>query len=343
MHAAPTAVLGSSGPGVIVDPLASFTKHRKHNRQIAMALHADFATSDVGRAIANCAGRIGLDIPIEGEHLGEPMLRSAMLCNRRLCPFCEWRRTRAWRARLIAGLNAFAADQPKWSGVFLTLTVRNCPVHELRQTVRHMHASVHRLTRTSIWPTQFYLRRTEITVSLCNGGLAPSQPKATTESVLPPGVGAVQSVHPHVHMLLLVRPSYWGREYIKQTEWQRQWQMAARLDYAPVVDVRRAKAKPTDEHLHGVAPVSAVIEAAKYVAKATDLQRLGSSLPLFHHEMKGLRLYGISKSLQRYVSAADVSDAELLDTEQFPAPAITPVVQAVAEWSDAAQEYSFVL
>jgi hypothetical protein len=146
-----------------------------------------------------------------------------------------------------------------------------------------------------------------------------------------------------MHCLLLVRPSYWSRDYVKQLRWQQEWQMAARLDYSPVVDVRKAKAKPTDEHLHGVAPVSAVVEAAKYASKATDLLQLGDALPAFHHEMKGLRLYGISKPLQRYISAADVTPDELLDTERFPVPAIIPAISAMAEWIDEAQEYRFVI
>ena len=150
-------------------------------------------------------------------------------------------------------------------------------------------------------------------------------------------------VHPHIHCLLLVRPSYWSRDYVTKLRWQQEWQMAARLDYAPVVDVRRAKAKPTDDQLHGVAPVSAVTEAAKYAAKATDLLALGDALPEFHRQMKGLRLFGVSQPLRRYISDADLQKQDLLDLEQFPVPVITPALSAVAEWSDSLQEYSFAV
>jgi plasmid rolling circle replication initiator protein Rep len=323
MHAAPTAVQVTSAHGSITDPLGKFTKHRQYNRPIAQALMSDADTRDIGRAIANCSSRLLLDIPLEGDELGEPLLRGAQVCNRRLCPFCEWRRTRVWRARLISGLNAFAAEQPKWSGVFLTLTVRNCQMNELRDTVRHMHESLRRMTKTTVWPTEYWMRRTEVTV--CRDGTD------------------IRSVHPHLHCLLLVKPSYWSHGYVKQLDWQKQWQMAARLDYCPVVDVRRAKAKPTDEHLHGVAPVAAVVEAAKYASKATDLLALGDQLPAFHYEMRGLRLYGISKPLSRYISDADVSGDDLLDTDQFPVPCITPALSAVAQWFDDTQEYRFVV
>lgn len=215
-------------------------------------------------------------------------------------------------------------------------------MHELRPTVRHMHESLKRLTKVAAWPTDLWMRRTEITVSLSPSGESTPLAQATTGDAPPPRGGRIQSVHPHLHCLLLVRPSYWSRDYVTQLQWQQEWQMAARLDYSPVVDVRRAKAKPDDDHLHGVAPVSAVVEAAKYASKATDLLALGDQLPAFHHEMRGLRLYGISQSLQRYIAAADVSLDEMLDTDQFPVPCITPALSAVAQWFDDSQEYRFV-
>ena len=341
MHAAATAVQVTSAHVGQFDPLGKLTAHRRFNLPITRALMADPETVDIGRAIGNCACRLHLDIPLEDGALGEPLLRGARVCNRRLCPFCEWRRTRAWRARLIKGLNAFAEDQPKWSGVFLTLTVRNCQLYELRDTVRQMHTSLDRLVRATVWPTEFWLRRTEVTVKRSGASYSKGRTGASSTSDPSMEVGNIQSVHPHLHCLLLVRPSYWSREYIKQLRWQQEWQMAARLDYTPVVDVRRAKAKPSDEHLHGVAPVAAVVEAAKYATKATDLLALGAGLPEFHHQMKGLRLYGVSKALQRYVSAADVQGDELLDTERFPVPAIVPSLSAVADWIESAQEYRF--
>jgi hypothetical protein len=343
MHAAPTAVQVNLSPLGQSDPLGKFTKHKRFNSPVARALMTDADTRDIGRAIANCACRLQVDVPLGDDgQVGDTLLRGARLCNRRLCPFCEWRRTRAWRARLIGGLNAFSAERPRWSGVFLTLTVRNCQMHALRPTVRHMHESLKRLTKVAAWPTDLWMRRTEITVSLSPSGESTPLAQATTGDAPPPRGGRIQSVHPHLHCLLLVRPSYWSRDYVTQLQWQQEWQMAARLDYSPVVDVRRAKAKPDDDHLHGVAPVSAVVEAAKYASKATDLLALGDQLPAFHHEMRGLRLYGISQSLQRYIAAADVSLDEMLDTDQFPVPCITPALSAVAQWFDDSQEYRFV-
>jgi plasmid rolling circle replication initiator protein Rep len=302
----------------------------------------DAETRDIGRAIANCSFRLGLDVPLVEQQLGEPVLRSAHLCNRRLCPFCEWRRTRAWRARLIHGLETFLTEHPKHSAVFLTLTVRNCQVSELRETVRHMHESLGRLAKVSAWPTEFWMRRTEITVSL-SGSADPSlRAIAPTEELPRLRGGRIQSVHPHLHCLLLVRPSYWGKDYVKQLRWQQEWQMAARLDYPPVVDVRRAKAKTGTGTGESVAPKDAVIEAAKYASKATDLLALGDALPAFHHEVRGLRLYGVSRPLQQFVKAADPNVEEMLDVQPAMPTADSPYLSATAQWFDDLQEYRFV-
>ena len=47
--------------------------------------------------------------------------------------------------------------------------------------------------------------------------------------------------HPHYHALLLVKPSYFTKNYIKQSEWVEMWQKALRADYAPSVNVKTVK------------------------------------------------------------------------------------------------------
>ena len=112
-----------------VSPHANFgvldglSRHRRHNNPIARDLMLDADTRDIGRRIANCALTLKADVLLHPELKPEVNLKAAHLCNARLCPFCEWRRTRAWRRRLFNGLDALYADQPKLRGVFLTLSL----------------------------------------------------------------------------------------------------------------------------------------------------------------------------------------------------------------------------
>lgn len=341
MQAATTARQGDSRPGPIQGPLDGFTKHRRYNRPIAVTLFEDPELRGIATAIANCSQMLRLELPLELEQLRDPKLRAAYLCNRRLCPFCEWRRTRARRAALLSGLEAFHQEHPNWRGVFLTLTVRNCSVGDLGQTLADMHKAFHRLRSQRWWPTDYWLRRTEVTVN--RGTAAASAPGlvSPTQSLLSHGVGSGLTVHPHLHCLLLVRPSYFSHGYVKQLRWQQEWQMAARLDYTPVVDVRVAKAKGdvASPGSHGVR--DAVVEAAKYVSKATDLVALGPALCDFAREVHRVRLFAVSKKLRQYVTDADPSREQLLDPSLAQTAPQTPFATAIAQWCDQAAEYRF--
>ena len=41
------------------------------------------------------------------------------------------------------------------------------------------------------------------------------------------------NVHPHFHAMLLVKSTYFNRDYINQVEWTDMWIKAMRLDYYP--------------------------------------------------------------------------------------------------------------
>ena len=51
--------------------------------------------------------------------------------------------------------------------------------------------------------------------------------------------------HPHFHALLLVKPSYFAKGYIKQSDWVEMWAKALRADYLPSVNVKAVKATLT--------------------------------------------------------------------------------------------------
>lgn len=305
------------------DVLGSFSRHRQYNSPISRHLMLDTDTRDIGRKIANCALTIKAGVTLHPELEPEVKLSAAHLCNTRLCPFCEWRRTRVWRKRLYTGLEALLEEKPKLRGVFLTLTVRNPRLEDLGETLDHMNQAWNRLTKRAFFPTDLWFRRTEVTVS----GL--------------PGASGY-SAHPHFHVLLLVKPSYFGKGYIKKLEWQKQWMDAARLDYAPIVDVRTAKAKSTDGSAPSANAAGAVQEAAKYAAKATDLMELGPAITELHWQLKRKRLYAVSKALRPFIYPGDVNPEEMLDTELKTLPPGAERIEVLAQWFEDTQDYQIV-
>ena len=141
-------------------------------------------------------------------------LREAHFCRVRHCPVCQWRRSLMWQARFYQSLPAIQQAHPKARWLFLTLTVRNCPVGQLGETLTAMNAAWQRLIkRKEFRPVLGWVRTTEVTR------------------------GRDGSAHPHFHALLMVPPSMLsGKNYVKQARWVELWQEAMRLDYAPVVD-----------------------------------------------------------------------------------------------------------
>ncbi len=141
-------------------------------------------------------------------------------CNARGCPLCELYRARKKREEFKAALKRLPAEYRRSRYLFLTLTVKNCRVGELRETVKGMNSAWNRMIKTLIFQdVQGWARSLEVTRGEKD-----------------------DSAHPHFHALLLVSGSYFkGAHYRTQDEWSAAWREAARLDYQPIVDIRSVK------------------------------------------------------------------------------------------------------
>ena len=111
-----------------------------------------------------------------------------------------------------------------------------------------------------------------------------------------------------------------------------------RLDYAPVVDVRRAKTKSSSGGATIEQSRAAALEASKYATKATDLIAMGSSLGKYHYAIKSLRLSASSKSLKPYIADTPLDSSHLVDQENFDE---LETVKGKALWFEDVQEYLF--
>jgi plasmid rolling circle replication initiator protein Rep len=282
----------------------------------------DDQTVDLAKAIGRCATTLGVEIDLDAERGPEALLRAAGVCNRRVCPFCEWRRSRAWRRRFFQGLPKFHSDFPTYKPIFLTLTVKNCRLADLRDTISQMNKSWTRLTKLALFPSNYWFRRTEVTL----------------HRSMQSEMGGDYYVHPHMHILLMVPASYFSRDYIKQSEWQKAWMMSARLDYVPQVNVKRARASSSSGGASSVDTTGAALEVSKYATKATDLINMGSALGEYHHQVKGLRLSASSTGLKPYIADSPIDESELTDKGESPAG---NYVYGTAVWFEDIGEYLF--
>ena len=166
-------------------------------------------------------------------------LDSARFCRVKYCSVCQWRRSLMWKAKAFKILPIVVEAYPTHRWLFLTLTVRNCAIVELRDTLQWMNKSWQRMVQRKKFPAIGWIRSTEVTRG--KDGLA----------------------HPHFHCLLLVKPSYFGKYYMKQQDWVKFWRSCLRIDYDPVLDIRSLR--------RGKQPMELVPEILKYCVKESDL------------------------------------------------------------------------
>lgn len=383
MRAVPPAALALSPADGIFAPIERLSDRRRHTQTVGRALGRNSMTRDIAQRIGNCSLRLALALEQQDDGNARALITSGRFCQARLCPICEWRRARAWRGRIAAGLQRFAAEHPSHRAIFATFTVRNCPIHETGQTVRHLHAGFRAMTRAKFWPSPYWLRRTEVTIG--NPSFSDDLPRAPQPIGRPQGdafsvgssvpgslqgdpksqdpkisrarvkrstedgsshVGRAPAVaspyglwaHPHVHSLILVPARYFGPDYVRQAQWQTEWATALGIDYAPVVDVRPARAKDGREALADAAQ-DAVMEAAKYITKANQIAKLGDAAAEMHMQLKGQRMIQLSQRLSKFIRSGDIQPEEMLDLQEVEASR-NPLLHVAVQWDSLLSTYT---
>ena len=177
---------------------------------------------------------------------GTKKLYQSYFCKNKLCALCNWRRSMKYSYQASKIVEEAMIRQPKGRFLFLTLTVKNVIGQELNQAMTNILIGFNRLMKYKKIDKNMigFLRATEVTYSK-----------------------ELDSYHPHLHVLLMVRPSYFQAkaDYVNQEEWTKFWQKAMKLDYIPMVDIRAVKADK------GKGLKGAILETAKYPVKPFDV------------------------------------------------------------------------
>lgn len=193
---------------------------------------------------------------------GQKVLTNAESCRVRLCPICSWRRSlkNFWNTIAIVKwlqANESRPEVGKFSYIFITLTVKNCRGDALSGTIDDLFAAVKRLyERKEIKKAWLgMVRNLEVTHNI--------DIKSKD----------YDTFHPHFHMIAAVRSSYFkSRDYVSQKRLQALWRDCLRVDYDPVIDIRRVKnrAGSDADSASDCDAAKAVAECSKYAAKAAD-------------------------------------------------------------------------
>ena len=162
-------------------------------------------------------------------------------CRVRLCPSCAWRRSLKVYANNKKIMSEVIKDNKINKFIFLTLTLKNCTGKNLKETITHLLNSFNYLTRRKkikdAW--KGYIRNLEVTYN-----------------------DKTKTYHPHIHIIVWVSNSYYNKGiYITQKEYTQMFQEVAKINYIPIVNVKKAD--------NGAIP-----EISKYCLKYSDIINL---------------------------------------------------------------------
>lgn len=219
-------------------------------------------------------------------------LHKANFCRDRLCPLCTWRRSLKIYGQISRVMNVLESDG--FVFLFLTLTIRNRPGGDLPDAVQTLYDG---------WRQLYH-----------ENAVFKRQVQGTFRSLEVTRNDKTGEYHPHLHVILAVRPSYFdGENYLTKAKWRAMWRKCAVLDYDPQVDIRRIKPKMG---LGGTPDLSgAVAEVSKYAVKSGDylhgdMDEMVAYVSDYLLALAGRRLCGFTGVFGKVRRALNLDDVE---------------------------------
>lgn len=258
--------------------------------------------------LAESYERLGMDIKAQrtgecGEYLlfaecpndGHKKLIAANFCKDRLCPICSWRRSDLVFKQLLKILSE--VPQEEYGYLLLTLTAKNVSGAELASALDKLFYAWKKFALYKGFKKNVtgWFRALEITRSKRHN-----------------------NYHPHFHVLLIVPKSYFdSKNYITQKRWAEAWKQALKVDYIPIIDVRKVYNKKGK----GLAGVAA--EVGKYTVKSTDIIQPKEAITdeivsVLSPALAGRRLVaygGLLRQIRKELKCEDVETADLVSLE----------------------------
>lgn len=265
-------------------------EHKAANEYLAIAY--DEVNARKAERLRACATTLTFSVTEKGKK----QLKSANFCRVRLCPMCAWRRALKVYSNVVKVLDGMDGSHVF---IFLTLTAKNCSGEELSGELDRLMAAWNRfaLRKPFKQAVKGWYRGLEVTH---NVDLLSS---------------SYDTFHPHFHCLLAVNKSYFKKQdYLSQESWVELWQQSLKVNYKPVVDVRKVKGSLG----------KAVAEVAKYAVKSSDfiipddwdltvdtVRMLDAAL----HNRRLIAFGGVMKEIHKQLNLEDEETGDLIHVD----------------------------
>lgn len=264
---------------------AKFSEHKLQSNDILFKFYNTGFTTEAEK-IKQCGNY--LEFTLKEHQITKDQkkkLAGANFCKNRFCPMCNWRRVRNITGQLKEAFSVIQEKQ-KVATLFLTLTVKNPQVQDLRETITMMNKSFNQMAKTKAYKKAIlgHFKSVEI--------LGDKTPKG--------------EAHPHFHILLIVNESYFkSKNYLSKSKFTEMWKKALGVEYTPVVDVRRIKSK--NENFSDID--SAILETVKYSVKHTELVKVANEdFYYLYTQTKNLRFISAGGILKQHLNLIKIDD-----------------------------------
>lgn len=225
-------------------------------------------------------------------------LHLANFCKDRLCPMCNWRRSKKIFAQSSKVMDI--ASERGYQFLFLTLTIRNCSFDLLEETINVLFDGWRQLYHKKAFFKKFVLgsfRALEITVNKKE-----------------------RTFHPHLHCILAVNDSYFKNGYLTAQKWASLWGSCCGLDYDPSIRIEALKG----DFLRDKGVISywrSIKEVSKYIAKGSDyldgsFSDVLEKVSVLLSSLSGRRLCsftGVLKDIARQLRLDDLENGDLIN------------------------------
>jgi len=229
-----------------------------------------------GKRVVNYEKRAGnvkfCGTALEFKPIDEELKRliKANFCRVPLCPMCQWRKSIRVFTEVSEVMRVVQLRNVNYVPLFLTLTVKNCAVGDLKATLDSMFDGWHEFMKHKLRVmVKGWFRSLELTYDgdeFITAKRYREAKKYYDERGLKPGDKNLNynTIHPHFHAVLLVERRYFkSDDYMHTRDWVKLWRQSARLDYDPICDIRRVKASKEQRNQVG--------DIAKYTYKDAEI------------------------------------------------------------------------
>ena len=277
-------------------------KHKASGDKVS-SFYKELGNGKYAHRTNKCSGILEFALKENSDSNIKFKITKATFCRVRTCPVCQWRRSLVWVARIHQRVPKLLQDYPDYSMIFITLTVRNCDINKLKDTIKWMNESWNRMRRNNSFPGIGWLKSIEVTRS------------------------NDQEAHPHFHSVILVPNWYFiDRSYLTQQQWTELWRKSLKCDYQPIVNVKKVKLKRKhkiklekelgreltniEEQLYSLK------EVVKYSVKESDLTSSAEWLEVITKQLHRMRFISMGGVFKEYMSNEEPEDLLNLESEE---------------------------